>query len=620
MASPTTDAPVGSELRSALLSLTVDRDGDDYIVGRPDLGIYVTIPRPGVVLIEALRDGAPLAEATALASDEAGEEVDGSDFLTGLGGAGLLDSSDGESRAIVVGTHIGWIDKIPQRALTPLFGRVAWTVYAAALLGSVLLLLVLRPDLQPIFDDIWFLTDPIWSMLVLFVVSAVITMGHECWHWLAGRALGVTARFRVSWRGVFVVFESDLSQLVTLPRRARYSPLLAGFAFDGMVLAAALLVRLGYREEFLSIPPLLDRLLGAIVFRQIVVLVWQLSGVAFRSDTYAVLANALRCHNLYRATSLTVKRGVWRMSGAEADELAGMGARDRSAAAWFWLVYVAGGFFMFWVAFTYLVPFTYGMLQWVGPNLIELAPSSFVFWQSLALVVLLVGQFAVVPFIARRERRRARRAGTAVPTGTDTRVITSPDRLAWRAMFAFLAIFALIATGSHLQGYFGVSTDATSANVAAAAVDDSCLPGRQIPILDYPHVSELALAGAVYNSNPPTSGAHYGAAVAPGIYSSYLPPGVTVHAMEHGRVVIHYRPDTAQSVVDELVSIAKQFSRDTVLHPNPELDTQIALTAWGRIDTLDRFDRAEIVEFVDTFRNRYNHRSTITGNECQAAP
>ena len=614
MVSPTKDAAVEADLRSALRSLTVDRDGDEYIIGRPDLGIYVAIPRPGVVLIEAFRDGAPLAEATALASDAAGEEVDGSDFLTGLGGAGLLDSPDGESRAFVVGTHIRWVDRIPQRVVKPLFGRVAWTFYTAALLSAVLLLLVLRPDLQPIFDDIWFLTDPIWSMLALFAVSAVITMGHECWHWLAGRALGVTARFRVSWRGVFVVFESDLSQLVTLPRRARYSPLLAGFAFDGVLLAAALLIRLGYREEFLAIPPLMDRLLGAVVFRQIVVLVWQFSGVAFRSDTYAVLANALGCHNLYRATSLTVKGGVWRLTGAEADELAGMGARDRSAAAWFWLVYIAGGFFMFWVAFTYLVPFTYGMIQWVGPNLIELAPNTFVFWQSLALVILLVGQFAVVPFIARRERRRARRAAPAIP---DARVVRSPDTLAWRAMFAFLGIFALIIAGSHLQGYFGVSSDASSANLAAAAVDDSCLPGRQVPILDFPHVSALAVAGTVYNSNPPTSGAHYGAAVAPGIYTSYLPPGVTVHAMEHGRVVIHYRPDTPESVVDQLESIAKQFSRDTVLNPNPEIDTQIALTAWGRIDTLDRFDRAEVVEFVDTFRNRYNHRSTITGSECQ---
>ena len=35
---------------------------------------------------------------------------------------------------------------------------------------------------------------------------------------------------------------------------------------------------------------------------QVVAVVWQWAAVFLRSDGYAVLANALRCHNLYRAT------------------------------------------------------------------------------------------------------------------------------------------------------------------------------------------------------------------------------------------------------------------------------------------------------------------------------
>ncbi|MBA3418774.1 MAG: DUF3105 domain-containing protein [Geodermatophilaceae bacterium] len=615
MASPVEDVPVGSDLREALRRLTVDRDGDEFIIARSDLDLYVAVPRPGAVLIEALRDGASLAAATEQASDAAGEEVDATDFLTGLGEAGLLDNADGAGT--VTGTRIGWVERIPRAVVRPLFGRIAWAIYVAAALTAVFLLLF-RPDLRPLFDDIWFLSDPIWSLLALFAMSMIIAGGHECWHWLAGRALGVPARFRVSRRGVFVVFESDLSPLVTLPRRARYSPMLAGLAFDIVLLAAALLLRLGYREEVLGVPPAFDRFLGALIFGQLVVVAWQVSGVAFRSDSYAVLANALGCHNLYRATALTVKRGLWRLHGGEAKELAGIGSRDRSVANWFWLVYVAGGFLMFWVLFSYLIPFSYGMISWVGPNITALAADTFVFWQSLALVALLLAQFAVVPLIARRERRQGRRAAPTPTVSPETGPVRSPDSTAWRVIFAVLAIFTLAYAGNDLKKYVGASTDATATNLAAAAEDDSCLPGQQVTILDFPHVSARAAADAVYNSNPPTSGAHYGAAVAPGIYSKHLPAGLSVHAMEHGRVVIHYRPDTPADIVRELESIAKRYARDTVLHPNPEIDTQIALTAWGRIDTLERYDEERIVTFVDTLRNRYNHHSTIEPDECSA--
>lgn len=613
MSSPPPSPVIDADVRAALSRLTVTPDGSEFILARPDLGVYVAVPGPGAVLVTALQDGASLAEAGARASADAGEEVDAADFLTGLGEAGLLDPAGGTA-PVAAGAPMGWVDRIPPRLLAPLFGRVAWAVYVAAALTAVGLL-IFRWDLRPLFDDIWFLGDPIWSLLALFAVSIVITMGHEAWHWLAGRALGVTPRFRVSRRGAIVVFETDLSQLVTLPRRQRYSPLLAGYAFDATLLAIALLMRLGYREELLGHPPWFDRFLGALVFRQVIVLIWQVSGVAFRSDTYAVLANALGCHNLYRTTTLTVRRGLWRLTRSEADELAAASPHDRSVANWFWLVYVAGGFFIAWALLAYVVPFTYGMISWIWPNLRTMAVDTFLFWQSLSLIVVLVGQFAVIPFIARRERRQAREATPSPPDTAEDDTVRSPDRVAWRAAFAVLVVATLLYVGNDLKDYAS-STDASPANAAAALVDSSCLPGEQVTILDFPHLSVQEMARVQFNSNPPTSGPHYGAAVAPGIYGAFLPPGLTVHAMEHGRVVIAYRPDIDPVVQAELESIARQFTRDTVLHPSPDLDVPIALVAWGRLLRMDVYDRALVVDFVDRLRNRYNHHATIAADEC----
>lgn len=208
------------------------------------------------------------------------------------------------------------------------------------------------------------------------------------------------------------------------------------------------------------------------------------------------------------------------------------------------------------------------------------------------------------------------RTDTDTDTDANTDTDTAPGKTAWRILFVVLVVVALVFVGTSLRKYVAPSTDATASNEAAAAVDSSCLPGRQVTILDFPHVSLSDAKSVEYNSNPPTSGAHYGAALAPGIYGEYLAPGLTVHAMEHGRVIIHYRPDTPAATVKDLERIARSFARDTVLHPNPELDTQFALTAWGRIDTFDTYDHDRVVEFVDRLRNRYNHKSTIRPDEC----
>lgn len=400
------DVDGDTEWRSALAALTVTPDGDTYILGRPDLGTYVAVPEPGAILIHALRAGASLSEATRQASAAAGEDVDGHDFLTGLSQAGLLTTGTASRPS---GLRVRWFENLSPRVVRPLFGRTAWMMYTAAA-AVALSLLVVRPDLRPSFEDLWFLSDPMWSLLAVISISIALAVGHECWHWLAARALGVPSRFRMSRRGLFLVFESDLSQLVTIPRRERYSPMLAGMAFDAVVLALSLGLRLGFREEIVVFHPLLDRMLGVVVIREVMFLVWQLCAVAWRSDGYAVLANALGCQNLYRATWLTTKSRIRRLTASEAEELAGISPHDRAVASWFALVYLAGGFAMVALLIDYVFPFTLGMIRWVHPNITALAPETLAFWQSLVFVVLMTAQFCATPAIELWERR-LRRAG-----------------------------------------------------------------------------------------------------------------------------------------------------------------------------------------------------------------
>lgn len=399
------------DIAAAAGRLVVGYDGDHYLLRRPDLGIYVAVPEPGAVLVQALQAGEPVAAATAAASQAAGTDVDGEDFLVGLAGAGLLDppadpsTQPGQDRSRRRSREIRWIEGVSPELARRLFGPVAWTGYGLAT-GFVLLALVVRPDLRPSYEHTWWLPDPVLSVLTLIPLGLLLAAVHEAWHWLAGRAVGVPAIFRVSYRGIFLVFETDLTQIVTVPRNRRYGAFLAGMAFDVAVLAVALATRWAHRVDLIDMPGWLDRLLAAVVLAQLLGIVWQWAALFMRSDGYAVLANALRCHDLYRATWLVSKGRLGRLSAAEAAELASISAHDRRVAGWFGVLYLAGIVAMGWVFFSFAVPFLVGMIGWVGHTLVHPTLLSWPFWASVAVVTLVVGQYAVVPLLAWRERRR----------------------------------------------------------------------------------------------------------------------------------------------------------------------------------------------------------------------
>lgn len=414
-------APAGPDLTAAFRRLVISTDGDERVLGRPDLGIFVEIPEAGAAFIRALQNGATLERATADASAVAGEPVDGEDFVAELGAAGLLDEAvvpGPAAGAVAPGQRrqIRWIEGVSPAVARRLFGPVAWTVYVTAALVAAGIL-VLRPDLRPTNDDYWTLSDPVRSLLVFIPAATLLTGAHEAWHWLAGRAVGVPAVFRVSYRGVFLVFETDLSQILLVPRRRRYGPFLAGMAFDSVILGIALVVRLLGRLAVVHLPVFVDRLLALVVIVKIVGIVWQVAGVFLRTDAYAVLANALRCNDLNRTTWLTIRRRLGRylprrlrLSEPQLAELDAASPRDRAVARWFGIVYAAGVVLMTVAYVALMVPALYDALRFIVAHLASLSPGSVAFWESVTVVVFLVATYAGPALLALRERR-LRQAG-----------------------------------------------------------------------------------------------------------------------------------------------------------------------------------------------------------------
>ncbi len=398
---------------AAVRLLMVAQEGDEFTLGRHDLGVYVAVPEPGAVFVRALQAGSSIAAATDRASTAAGTAVDGADFLDGLAAAGLLDDVRDDGASETSGSTgaprgtIRWIEGVSPRVARVFFGWPAWLLYAGAAAASVAMLAT-EPALRPSYDHIWWLTDPLLAVLLYVPIGFALAALHEIWHWLAGRAVGIPAAFRVSRRGIYLVFETDLSQLLTIGRRARYGPFLAGMAFDVTVLALVLALRYAHIVGVTTMPAALDRLLRVVILYLIFSVVWQWAGVFLRSDGYAVLANALKCHNLYRATVLTTKWRLWRLTDDERVELDAIGPRDRAVARWFGLVYLAGIVVMWWMAVTFAVPFAIAMGAWVLANLSAISPASVAFWESLVVLIYLVFGLIAPVVIALRERRLRR--------------------------------------------------------------------------------------------------------------------------------------------------------------------------------------------------------------------
>ncbi|MDT0345097.1 hypothetical protein [Streptomyces litchfieldiae] len=386
-----------------LRPLSVVPEGDEVLVGDPAAGTFVSIPAVGGVVIAALQRGATLEEAAAEAEEFAGQPVNVPAFVATLGELGFLaDETENPAAPEPVRTAPiqarRWMSGVRQETVRPFFGPVAWACYAACLLFTVGVF-ALRPGLLPHpADDALAFDDTGLSALALVPFMWFSVASHECGHWLAARALGIQTRFGVDRRMVMLVFETDLTQLWTVPRRARYGPLLAGLAIDSVMLALLLCARL------LSPPPGVDSLLAAWVFVKVVQMLWQCM-VFLRTDLYAVLVNALGCRDLWRVKSLLLRRAFGRLTAAEAEELAAAAEADLRAGRWFRWVWLAGFLGVAAWCCLLLLPVVVEVLGWASEGLAE-GPLTAAFWYSLLCAGLLLGPETLALVLAATEYSR----------------------------------------------------------------------------------------------------------------------------------------------------------------------------------------------------------------------
>lgn len=138
--------------------------------------------------------------------------------------------------------------------------------------------------------------------------------------------------------------------------------------------------------------------------------------------------------------------------------------------------------------------------------------------------------------------------------------------------------------------------------VAPDRPEEAAQVGEEVTVMKSSHLNPGATPEP-YNSNPPTSGDHLASPANWGIYPTPLADEQVVHSLEHGGIWITYK-DIDDQTKAQLETLAKANGGSVVLSPRSGNDTKIALASWGRLQKLDGYDEAKILEFISANKNK----------------
>ena len=128
--------------------------------------------------------------------------------------------------------------------------------------------------------------------------------------------------------------------------------------------------------------------------------------------------------------------------------------------------------------------------------------------------------------------------------------------------------------------------------------------GRQVSTLgDNGHVP--VGTPVQYPSRPPAAGPHYAETTGYGFFEREIEPGYWVHNLEHGAIVVLYHPyrcdEACRATLRDQVYARAPLSRfrnvKMSVIPYREMDSPIAVVAWGWIDEMETVNPERIIAF-----------------------
>jgi hypothetical protein len=315
----------------ALHVLTFLDEGAEVTVGCRDIDSYAVLPADGAALLQRLTEGVSAAEGAEWYHQTYGETVDMADFIDTLTELGFVrepgDLPDAEPEGPVRWHRLG------RAVFSPVSGLLALAVLIWSIVEMVRV-----PGLAPRYNDIFFSKSFVLDGMVMAFGQIPLLLLHEAAHALAGRRLGLRSKLSVGRRLYYAVFLTTLNGLVSIERRKRYLPMLAGVITDVMVTAVLVLAADAVREN--GQMTVAGKLLTGIAYFTLLRILWQFL-FYLETDLYYITITVLGCVDLHKAARRIAYNRMARLFGRKTpryDE-SQFHPRDRQVARWYsWLI------------------------------------------------------------------------------------------------------------------------------------------------------------------------------------------------------------------------------------------------------------------------------------------
>ncbi|HTI81053.1 MAG TPA: hypothetical protein VL614_11450 [Acetobacteraceae bacterium] len=277
-----------------VIPLSVQKDGDEYLVGNAELGDFYQFPEQAIKILNMLMSGLTASAIQSRLHDEYHETVDVDGFVEQLTSIGFI--YPGSERAKVQ-EHLDAVARDSRRTFNvspsiaqAIFSTPAMTAYCAMVAYAVVSA-ILDPRLRIDFNA--FYIERYRTPFLLFVLSLALVhvSFHELSHMLAAARHGIKSKYGLSNRLWMIVAESDLTGILTLPRSQRYFPMLAGLMAD--MLWASLLTILIKILLTVGADTFAVQLVQALVLDIIISMRWQFN-IFIKTDIYFVVCNYFR--------------------------------------------------------------------------------------------------------------------------------------------------------------------------------------------------------------------------------------------------------------------------------------------------------------------------------------
>jgi hypothetical protein len=397
-----------------LYPLHIGEEVDEAVeVGRPDTGVFVSLPVEGATVVRWLVDRVPLMDVAERFSERFGVELDVLEFIRDLSECGFIRSVDdrelveaNSDDAQVAPRGLRLFAQLPQSRVAWLLSKPAYLAYATIWVTTITLLAT-RPDLRPSASRAYLDIGVLGNLVMLTCLSWLLLLFHELAHLVATRARGCNGTLDISYRLYFFVAQTDISSVRTLPRDQRYAPYLAGMTWDATVVMCCMLLQLA------GAPPGVP---SAICYLLVMTMLFELA-LFMRTDVYYVMTNMLRLGNLMGDTRRWLANLASRCIGsAPRHDLSDIPIRELRIVRWYAGVVVIGvGVLIAQLVFLGL-PLLAKFLQGAASGLRE-GPASLSFWDGMALYAVAAAQFGLLFVAVMRERRRVAARSAAAAAG-----------------------------------------------------------------------------------------------------------------------------------------------------------------------------------------------------------